>query len=99
MCRRYRVEMRCPPDIDVFLQQVDDYTKQKGKAVHLLFNEIENDIGEKHRFLIKQQKFIENMISSYKNIIAKINILKHAAKIFGLHSEGLSKTDQELNTF
>lgn len=46
--------MRSPPDIDVFLQQVDDYTKQKGKAVHLLFNEIENDIGEKNRFLIKQ---------------------------------------------
>ena len=44
MCRRYHVEMKSPPGIDVFLQQVDDYTKHKGKAVHLLFNDIESDI-------------------------------------------------------
>lgn len=76
--------MNPPTDIEVFLQQVDDYTKQKGKAVHLLFNEIEHDVSEKHKFLMKQQKFIENMVSSYKHIIAKINILNHAATIFGL---------------
>lgn len=57
--------------------------------MHLLFNEIENDIGEKHAFLIKQSKFIENMVHSYKTLMAKINILKHAARIFGLSFGGV----------
>ena len=85
MCRRYHVEMKSPPGIDVFLQQVDDYTKHKGKAVHLLFNDIESDIQEKFTFLTNQSRLIESMVESYKNLIAQINILKRSALLFNLN--------------
>lgn len=84
MCRRYNVEMKSPPSIEVFLQLVDEYTKVKDKAVHLLFNEIENDIKDKHVFLTQQAKLIESMVDSYKNLIATINVYEVAAKMFNL---------------
>lgn len=84
MCKRYNVEMKSPPDVEAFLQLVDDYTKQKGKAVHLLFNDIESDILDKHGFLTKQQKLIESMVDSYKNLIATINVFHIAARMFNL---------------
>lgn len=91
MCDRYNVEMKSPPGIDVFLQQVDEYTKLKGKAVHLLFNEIESDIKDKHSFLIKQTKLIESMVDSYKNLMATINVYKRAAILFNLQHESLDE--------
>jgi hypothetical protein len=41
MCRRYKVEMRSPTEIDVFLEHVERYCEERGKAPQLLFTDIE----------------------------------------------------------
>lgn len=99
MCRRYNVEMKSPPGIEAFLQQVDDYTKQKGKAVHLLFNEIESDILDKHTFLMKQAKLIESMVDSYKNLMATINVYRRAAILFDLPHEASVVDEENVSPF
>ncbi len=81
MCRKYHVEMRSPDNIDTFLQQVNLFRQQKGKAAHLLFNEIEHDIVDKHSFLMNQEDGLEKMVQMFKTLIGKINVLNHTQKL------------------
>lgn len=43
--------MKSPAGVSEFVQQVDNFIKERGKAAHLLFTDIENDLIEKDRFL------------------------------------------------
>lgn len=58
------------------------YTEERGKASHLLFNDIENDLKDKVKFLKEQQEGLGRMVQMYKGMIAKINVLHHAREIF-----------------
>jgi hypothetical protein len=40
-CHRYRVEMKTPENINKFLDEMDTIRQNRGKAAHLLFNDIE----------------------------------------------------------
>lgn len=73
--------MKSPPNIDEFLKHVSVFEKLKQKGSHLLFNEIENEVRDKSKFLRNQVSGIENMVSSYRNLIQKINVLKNAAAL------------------
>ncbi len=50
-CRRYRVDMKSPENIDQFLSEMNQIRQRKGKAAHLLFQDIEQDLNEKGDFL------------------------------------------------
>lgn len=74
--------MKTPSHLPEFLEQIRSIKTQKGKAANLLFSEIEHDINDKVTFLTKQSKGIEQMVAIYKTLIAKINVLCFAAKLF-----------------
>ena len=82
ICKRYHVEMKAPEDIETFVQQASHLQKSQGAAAHLIFNEIESDIIQKHKFLDKQSSALEEMVAKYKMLLCKINVLSSLAKIF-----------------
>ena len=82
--------MQQPANIDEFLNNVKDFERIKQKGSHLLFNEIESDVREKSKFLRQQVNGIENMVLSYRGLLAKINVLSQAAKLFSLAAGGSS---------
>lgn len=64
--------MRSPSNIDEFLQEMNSIRQKKGKASHLLFNDIEQDLNEKDTFLKDQSSKIDEMIRMYSTMLAKI---------------------------
>lgn len=43
--------MKTPENINKFLDEMDTIRQNRGKAAHLLFNDIESDLIEKEDFL------------------------------------------------
>ncbi|CDW71883.1 v-type atpase 116kda subunit family protein [Stylonychia lemnae] len=94
ICAQYKVDLKTPADIDVFLQQANLYSLRQDKAAHLLFNDIENDLKDKSAFLKSQVYAIDNMITLFRTIVAKINILQYASQLF----EQSDKSSLNLNS-
>lgn len=52
-CTRYRVEMKGPSNVAAFLDEVNTMRQKRGKAANLLFADIDADLVDKERFLLK----------------------------------------------
>jgi hypothetical protein len=51
--------MKSPANVDQFLEQIKQIIEQRGKAVSLLFSDIEQDLNDKVRFLRRQSDGID----------------------------------------
>jgi hypothetical protein len=80
--QRYRVEMKQPQSFDEFLRNVAEFERLRKTGSQQLFTEIELEVKEKSKFLKQQVKGIEEMVNSYRLLLAKINVLRNAAHLF-----------------
>lgn len=84
--QRYRVEMKQPHSFDEFLHNVAEFERLRRTGSQQLFTEIELEVREKGKFLKQQVKGIEEMVNSYRLLLAKINVLRNAASLFRVGS-------------
>jgi hypothetical protein len=61
-CKTRKIKVNKPKDTEQFLQQLQTVSSSKKKAMNLLFEEIEQDVLEKERFIVSQ---IEQMKTIY----------------------------------
>lgn len=64
-CKNMGIKIVKPADIKSFLDSLKDISKHKKKAANLLFEEIENDMFEKEKFVLDQTEKLKEMRDSY----------------------------------
>lgn len=73
--------VRKPKDVEHFLENLENLRSQKKKANNLLFEEIEQDVVEKERFVVEQTEKLKEMNDSYLTMIDYKNVLKKVGEI------------------
>jgi hypothetical protein len=68
-CKRLKVQMNKPRDANQFLDSLQIVKKEKMKASNLLFEEIENDVLQKEKFVVEQCEKIKQMRDSYSTLL------------------------------
>ena len=82
-----KVETKKPRDIENFLENLGQVRSQKKKASNLLFEEIEQDIIDKEKFVIQQTEQLKEMSNSYLMMLDYEKVLKSVQIIIPrLHS-------------
>jgi hypothetical protein len=81
LCFSHNVRMKQPDSVDDFLGKMDKIRQQKDKAPRLLFNEIEEDIIKKEQFITSQKQIFHNLVDTYNQQLAQINVLKAYSKL------------------
>lgn len=61
--------MNKPRDANQFLDSLQIVKKEKMKASNLLFEEIENDVLQKEKFVVEQCEKIKQMRDSYSTLL------------------------------
>lgn len=70
-----KVKVRKPNDVEQFNYSMGLIKSQKGKAQNLLFEEIENDVNDKEKFVIEQIERLREMNDNYQTMIEYEQVL------------------------
>jgi hypothetical protein len=62
-CKEHHLRVNKPEDAESFSENIGQVGREKKKAMHLLFDAIENDVAEKEKFVASQSKAITEMKS------------------------------------
>lgn len=68
-CKHLDVKITKPRDESTFLESLDDLSKNKKKAVNMLFEEIEQEVTEKEAFVTQQIDKLQEMTESFQTMI------------------------------
>jgi hypothetical protein len=71
-----KVKTNKPKDIDTFMNALGQVRAQKKKAANLLFEEIEQDIIEKEKFVINQTERLKEMNDGYLTMLDYEKVLR-----------------------
>jgi hypothetical protein len=75
------VPLNQPASISSFLAQIDSLGQDRQKAAPMLFADIENDVDDKQKFLVKQAESVEQMVDMYSTLLIKLNVFMNADKL------------------
>lgn len=67
-CKEHRIRVNKPEDVESFTENIGVVGREKKKAIHLLFDAIENDVAEKEKFVAQ----ITKTISELKHDVGKL---------------------------
>jgi len=80
-CKNFRVPVGKPRDQKTFLQMLEEIKVQKKKAINMLFEEIEQEIIQKDRFVTEQLEKIREMNENFTTMLDYEQVLEKVAFI------------------
>lgn len=75
-CREMRIRIKKPSSVEVFSENIASIENSKKKAMHLLFDAIEQDVADKEEFVQRMSKQIQEM----QNDVNKMDDYKQVLK-------------------
>jgi hypothetical protein len=85
-----RIPIHKPRSIPSFLEALQTIKNQKKKAASLLFEEIEQDVKDKEKFVYDQTEKIREMNESYLTMMDYEKVLENVATLLPqLHGGGV----------
>ncbi len=72
------VKINKPSEQRTFLESMDFLSKNKKKAVNMLFEEIEQEVTEKERFVTQQIDKLQEMTESFQTMVDYEQVLRSA---------------------
>ena len=67
-CRDNRIKINKPQNVEAFTKNIATIEAEKKKAMHLLFDAIEQDVQNDEQFVAKQSKTIDEMQSDINKL-------------------------------
>jgi hypothetical protein len=77
-CKHMGVKINKPSEQRTFLESMDFLSKNKKKAVNMLFEEIEQEVTEKERFVTQQIDKLQEMTESFQTMVDYEQVLRSA---------------------
>jgi len=80
-CKEQYLRVNKPEDAEAFSENISHVGREKKKAMHLLFDAIENDVMEKEKFVSSQAKAISEMKSEVGKLQDFLEVLNYVNKM------------------
>lgn len=75
-CQNLKITINKPRNIQAFLDALQAVKSQKKKAANLLFEEIENDVIDKEKFVVEQTERLRQMNEQYLTMLDYEQVLR-----------------------
>ena len=75
-CKDNKIKINKPPNLDAFAKNIATIESEKKKAMHLLFDAIEQDVQNDEQFVAKQSKTIEEMQSDINKLEDYLQVIR-----------------------
>lgn len=97
-CKRHNVPMKPPKSVDDFLTKISTMRRIKKKANNLFFEEIENDIDQKEKFVQQQTKKEKDIYECFILLYEYKKVLNLGRELI-LHGENANFEDEDRRPF
>jgi vacuolar-type H+-ATPase subunit I/STV1 len=101
-CKEHRLRVNKPEDAEAFSENINQVSREKKKAIHLLYDAIENDVAEKEKFVSSQVKAITEMKAEVGKLQDYLEVLKYVDQMIprlgsAMPARGSQQVDQEIS--
>lgn len=75
-CKELKVVVNRPKEVAEFTRGIEEIAEDRRKAIHLLFDTVEADIGDKEKFVTSQCKTIQDMQTGINKLGDYVQVLE-----------------------